>query len=119
MTTVEDRARNFITELITLYNKTGISISHEDESGSFILANNCTENQKWIQESLVEISNTGYFFPETILTWLESLPTDLSDTVAHLLYHAAHNDYKNAFHASMNILRRIHNYDQKCCNGNN
>lgn len=42
---------NFIEELIKLYKKHRLSISHEDNHGAFIISSYSKENEDWIREA--------------------------------------------------------------------
>jgi len=47
-----ENTKNFIRDVIELFNKYGVSISHEDDQGSFIIKDIDTENIRWFSEAL-------------------------------------------------------------------
>lgn len=44
----------FINEIIAVYKKYGLSLSHEDAQGGFIIEKYKDENINWLRESLIE-----------------------------------------------------------------
>ncbi len=46
----------FLKELVELYKKHNLSISHEDKHGNFIIEEYAEENVKWIEDPYVKIS---------------------------------------------------------------
>lgn len=54
----ERKAEDFKTELFALYEKHGLSISHEDNQGAFIITSKRMEkNKSWMRGATVDIVN--------------------------------------------------------------
>ena len=51
---LEDNA-NFLDELMVLYTKYNVSISHEDGHGGFIIESDCDYNEEWIKDAVIEL----------------------------------------------------------------
>lgn len=52
--TAEEKAKEFLQELMKLYDKYELSIGHEDEHGAFIIEADSEINRKWISNAHVE-----------------------------------------------------------------
>ena len=57
MTNIESakRVENFLDELMVLYTKYNVSISHEDGHGGFIIESDCDYNEEWIKDAVIEL----------------------------------------------------------------
>ena len=57
MTSIESakRVENFLDELMVLYTKYNVSISHEDGHGGFIIESDCDYNEEWIKDAVIEL----------------------------------------------------------------
>lgn len=54
ITNISDKTKNdFLTELFELYRKYGVSISHEDSNGGFILNNYSEEDVSWMKDLFI------------------------------------------------------------------
>lgn len=51
------RAKEFLEELIRLYEKYDVSISHQDYHGAFIIMDNDKENVDWIKDAEISITD--------------------------------------------------------------
>lgn len=47
--------QDFLKELVALYDKYGLAISHEDTQGSFIITNNSQDLREWMMNARIEI----------------------------------------------------------------
>ena len=43
----------FLKEILEVYEKHGLSISHEDGHGAFIVEQDSQDNRKWIMEAMI------------------------------------------------------------------
>lgn len=50
-----EKVQKFIDEIITLYKKYDLSISHEDCHGSFIIESYCEYNEGWLRDTRIGI----------------------------------------------------------------
>jgi hypothetical protein len=46
--------KQFIAEIIMLYEKYNLSIAHEDTQGAFIITGYSDENVKWMRDAIVD-----------------------------------------------------------------
>lgn len=46
---------NFLNEITKIYKKYNLSLSHEDDHGSFIIENYNETNIKWLKNSLINV----------------------------------------------------------------
>ena len=54
----EQKAEDFKKELFALYEKHGLSISHQDDQGAFVITSKRMEkNKRWMQGAAVDIVN--------------------------------------------------------------
>lgn len=53
----DGKALQFIEDVLKLYKKYELSISHEDTFGAFIIVQYSAENEKWLRNAIIDIKN--------------------------------------------------------------
>ena len=53
----DDKALQFIEDVLKLYKKYELSISHEDTHGAFVIVQYSDENEKWLRNAIIDIKN--------------------------------------------------------------
>jgi len=49
--------QEFIEEILKLYKKYNLSISHEDNQGAFIITRYSKENENWFREAIIDVES--------------------------------------------------------------
>ena len=64
------RVKSFIDEIISVCKKHGLSISHEDDHGSFIITKFNASYAKWLENASEEEEEKEVFDPDSFKSWL-------------------------------------------------